>query len=156
MKAIAWMTAVAALAALPAPASASTSDPELIVYRFTGVRDDTGAVNTGTATVFNCTNFSGVTENIRLVMRDGDGILMANVVVPVAHLSSTTVSTHATNAYLIEVALSTGSISGGTTAIAATSINVICTAMAIDASSLFPHGVALRGVRFNPIPGAQE
>jgi hypothetical protein len=49
-----------------------------------------------------------------------------------------------------------GVISGGTAAIAATSINVICTAMIVDASSLPFVGITLRGIRFNPIPGAQE
>jgi hypothetical protein len=41
-------------------------------------------------------------------------------------------------------------------AIAATSVNVICTAMSIDASTVAPVGVALRGIRFNPVPGSQE
>jgi len=44
----------------------------------------------------------------------------------------------------------------GTTAIAATSINIICTAATVDASAHTPIGVALRGIRFNPVPGSQE
>jgi len=52
--------------------------------------------------------------------------------------------------------LNTGAVSQGTTAIAATSINIICTAVTLDASSLVPNGFALRGVRFNPVPGSQE
>src|SRR5215475_2467816 len=68
MKAIHWITAAAALAlGLPAPADASITDPEIIIYRFPGVRDDGGGVFIGVATVFFCTNFSGVTENARLV-----------------------------------------------------------------------------------------
>ena len=39
---------------------------------------------------------------------------------------------------------------------AATSINVICTAMTVDAANAKPTGVALRGIRFNPVPGSQE
>jgi 23S rRNA G2445 N2-methylase RlmL len=44
----------------------------------------------------------------------------------------------------------------GTTAIAATSINIICTAETIDASTAVPIGVARRGIRFSPVPGSQE
>jgi hypothetical protein len=65
------------------------------------------------------------------------------------------VSTHPTTIF-IESNLATGTFSQGTTAIAATSINVICTAMIVDAASASPIGIALRGIRFNPIPGAQE
>jgi len=45
MKAIHWTIAATALAfVLPAPASAAQSDPEVIIYRFPGVRDDGGAL----------------------------------------------------------------------------------------------------------------
>jgi len=52
--------------------------------------------------------------------------------------------------------LATGAVSQGTAAIAATSINIICTAMTIDASTIAPVGVALRGIRFSPVPESQE
>jgi hypothetical protein len=51
----------------PVPVSAATTDPEIIIYRFPGVKDDLG---TQVATVFHCTNFSGVTETIRFVTRN--------------------------------------------------------------------------------------
>ena len=51
------------------PASAATTDPEIIIYRFPGVRDNGGGPASGVATVFACTNFSGVTETVRLVTR---------------------------------------------------------------------------------------
>ena len=44
----------------------------------------------------------------------------------------------------------------GTTAIAATSASIICTAATIDAANAKPDGVTLRGIRFNPVPGSQE
>jgi len=141
---------------LPAPADAATTDPEVIIYRFPGVRDNAAGTDTGVATVFNCTNFSGVTENIRIVTRDRNGTLLSNVMSALAHLATTVASTHDTLAYTFELNLGTGSLSGGTTAIAATSVNVICTAMVIDASTTAPVGVALRGIRFNPVPGSQE
>jgi hypothetical protein len=53
------MVAVAGVAfGLPAPASGAPSDPEVIIYRFPGVRDSGGGDNIGVATVFHCTNFS--------------------------------------------------------------------------------------------------
>ena len=53
MKAIHSMVAALGLAfVLPAPADAAQTDPEVIIYRFPGVRDDGGAASTGVATVF--------------------------------------------------------------------------------------------------------
>jgi len=139
-----------------APVSAGINDPELIIYRFAGVRDSGLGGGLGAATAFSCTNFSGATENIRLVTRNTDTSIISNQVLTLAHLQSQVAATHLPNTYPAALVLNTGLVAGGTTAIAATSINVICTAMAIDASTAFPHGVSLRGVRFNPIPGSQE
>ena len=151
MKAIHWIIAVAALAFVQ-PAQAGINDPEVIIYRFPGVREGQGI-----ATVFFCTNFSGVTENIRFVTRFSNGTLSQNQVFPVAHLATLAVATHDTNAYLIEQLLTImASALQGTTAIAATSINIICTAETIDASTAVPIGVARRGIRFAPVPGSQE
>jgi hypothetical protein len=108
------------------------------------------------ATVFHCTNFSGVNENIRFVTRDASGPLLTNVTTTLGHLQTTTASTHIVNAYLDNVLLTTGFVGQGTTAIAATSINIICTAETIDASAAVPIGVARRGIRFSPVPGSQE
>jgi hypothetical protein len=156
MRAIHSMIAALGLAFfLPAPADAAQTDPEVIIYRFPGVRDNGGADNTGVATVFHCTNFSGVTEFARLVTRSGNGDLLVNSPTPIGHLQTVTHSTHGTNAYS-EVNMQTGAIAQGTTAIAATSTNIICTAMTIDASTTVPVGVALRGIRFSPVPGSQE
>jgi len=154
MKAIHWIIAAAALVFVQ-PAQAAQTDPEVIIYRFPGVRDDGGAVFAGTATVFHCTNFSGVDEIIRWVTRDSAGGLLDNTFFGISHLRTITVGTHINRAYST-VTLSTGVINQGTTAIAATSTNIICTAMTIDASTTAPIGVALRGIRFSPVPGSQE
>jgi hypothetical protein len=140
---------------LAAPAAAATTDPEIIIYRFPGVRDDGSGSNVGVATAFHCTNFSGVQENLRLVTRGGGGDLRNNNLFLLNHLTTVTVSTHLTAAYN-DGSLDTGAVTQGTTAIAATSTNVICTAMTIDASNPVPTGVALRGIRFSPVPGSQE
>jgi len=155
MKAIHWTIAAAALACTE-PVQAGINDPEVIIYRFPGVADSGDMPNVGVATVFHCTNFSGVTENVRFATRNFDGALATNVAFPVAHLATLSAPTHNTNAYGREFSMGTLAVQQGTTAIAATSINIICTAVTIDASTTVPIGVTLRGIRFNPVPGSQE
>jgi len=158
MKAIQWIIAVAGLAfGLPASAQAAQTDPEVIIYRFPGVLDTGNFANLGVATVFFCTNFGGVTENIRFVTRTSTGALASNLVFNLVHLGTLTTATHSTALYADAfTSLATGPVSEGTTAIAATSTNVICTATTIDAAASTPIGIALRGIRFNPVPGSQE
>ena len=157
MKVIHWITAAAALAFVqPAPASAAVGDPEVIIYRFPGVLDDGSVGILGVATVFHCTNFGGATETIRFVTRNTGGDLLQNTTTSIAHLATRTAATHATNSYNTLVNIGTGLVNPGTTAIAATSTNIICTAMVLDAANPKPDGVSLRGIRFNPVPGSQE
>jgi hypothetical protein len=142
---------------MAAPVQAGINDPEVIIYRYPGVRDDGGISNVGVATAFHCTNFSGTTERIRFVTRNFDGSLKGNnLALMIDHLGTITVSTHVTNAYTQQGLMFTGSVNQGTTAVAATSINIICTAETIDASAATPIGVARRGIRSNPVPGSQE
>jgi len=155
MKAIHWIIAAVALAFVQ-PVQAAQSDPEVIIYRFPGVTDSGDLINSGVATVFHCTNFSGGTENIRFVTRNSGGALVSNEMSGMIHLATITASTHLTSAYSDLLNLHTGSVSQGTAAIAATSINIICTAETIDASTAVPIGVARRGIRFSPVPGSQE
>jgi hypothetical protein len=154
MKAIHWIIAAAVLAFVE-PAQAGVNDPEVIIYRFPGVLDNGGAPHVGVATVFHCTNFSGVEENIRFVTRNGSNALLSNALFSFSHLQTISMSTHITIAYG-DFNLGTGAVNTGTTAIAATSINIACTAVTIDASTTVPVGVALRGIRFSPVPGSQE
>jgi hypothetical protein len=100
-----WLVVSAALAiGMAAPAPAAITDPEVIIYRFPGVRDNGAADNAGVATVFHCTNFSGVAENIRFVTRDSAGNLLTNMVFNVTHLATMTASTHPTALYLDSIA----------------------------------------------------
>jgi len=155
MKAIHSMIAALGLAfVLPAPAYAGVNDPEVIIYRFPVVADN-GGTNSGIATVFHCTNFSGVQESLRIVVRATDGTLVGNFSQPINHLQTLTLATHATAIYF-ETVVSMGPILQGSAAIAATSVNVVCTAMTLDASTFSPVGFPLHGIRFNPIPGSQE
>jgi hypothetical protein len=139
------------------PSGNAIGGAELIVYRFPGVYDNGGSANTGVAASFHCTNFSGVSETFRFVTRDANGTLLTNVAFSVPHLATITASTHATLVYNDSAtSLGTGPITQGTTAIAATSRDVVCTAVTIDATLATPTGIALRGVRFNPAPDSQE
>ena len=157
MKTVQSVLVAAALAIQTAvPASAEINDPEVIIYRFPGVTDSGSGPGFGVATVFHCTNFSGANENIRFVTRRNDGVIVSNKAFTFPHLSTGTLSTHITAAYVQSADLSAQSVLQGTTAIAATSINVICTAETIDASTVAPVGVARRGIRFSPVPGSQE
>ena len=156
MKAIHWIIAAAVLSFVQ-PAQAGVNDPEITIYRFPGVFDSGGADNVGVATVFFCTNFSGVNEDVRIVTRQSNATLVTNLVFTLSHLTTLIAVTHPTFAYSDAGPSNMAtSFIQGTAAIAATSINVICTAMTIDASTAAPVGVALRGIRFNPIPGSQE
>src|SRR5262249_41117331 len=157
MKTVQSLALSAALViAMAAPASAVITDPEVIIYRFPGVLDDNAGAFAGTATAFHCTNFSGATESIRIVVRDTTGALKANLAFQIDHLVTLTTSTHDTVLYSENHKLDPGFVTQGTAAIAATSINIICTAMTLSAGASQPTGFALRGIRFNPVPGSQE
>jgi ABC-type uncharacterized transport system substrate-binding protein len=47
-------------------------------------------------------------------------------------------------------------INVGTAAIAATSVNVTCTAVQVQSNNIAPVSIPLHMTRFNPIPGTQE
>jgi len=156
MKAIHSIIAALGVAfVLPAPANAAQTDPEVILYRFPWVRDNGGNAE-GIATVFSCTNFSGATETIRFVTRRFDTTLVGNTTVTIMHLGTIAVVTHPPLAIGFNASLNTGVVDPATTAIAATSTNIICTATVVDAANGAANGVALRGVRFSPVPGSQE
>ena len=129
MRSIHSMIATMALAfVFPAAATAAVGDPELILYRVTGITANGGS------TQLICTPFSGVTENIRFVTRDTNGTLVDNQVFAVTHLSSKSFQTTVTNT--------------GTAAIAATSNQIICS---VNIFGSVPHLI-----RFNPISGTTE
>jgi hypothetical protein len=153
---LAVMSAALAIG-MAAPASAATTDPEVLIYRFPGVRDQGGSPNSGLATVFSCTNFSGAPETIRFVPRADDGALLGNTPFAINHLQTLTVATKSVAAYIIFAMPPTGFMQQGTMAIAATSTNMVCTAMTIDAANAIPtFAVPLHGIRLAPVPGSQE
>src|SRR5262245_26453552 len=98
MKVIHCVIAAAALAFVQ-PAQAASTDPEIIIYRFSGVLDNGGLSHQGIATAFHCTNFSGVQESLRIVVRDSAGIIRGNFSQLINHLQSLTLSTHSIAIY---------------------------------------------------------
>jgi len=146
------MLAVAALA-FTMPAQAAVGDPEVIIYRVSGMVDDGGGG--GFATSFHCTNFSGVPETLRIVLRpQGGTTIVTNQPFAINHLQTLILSTHHVTPYA-DTNLATGAFQG-TAAIAATSINMTCTAMQVQTNTTIPQGIALHMTRFNPIAGTQE
>src|SRR6266508_5007548 len=113
------LTAVAMIAfvlpvQIPDRALGAVGDAEVILYRFTGVRDNGGdTAFTGVGTVFHCTNFSGAPENIRIVVRDHIGGVAANVSTNVPHLQTRSFGTKL-NVLYGSLFLGTGAINIGT------------------------------------------
>jgi hypothetical protein len=132
-----------------------TTDPQVQVYRFSGVRDNGGAASVGVATSFHCTNFSGATETLRIQIRAFNGTVIKDSTLNIPHNNNRTISTHFTNAYFEDLSLETGTIDQGSARIWATSTMIVCTASTIDAAAIVPYGVDLHGIRFNPIPGTE-
>src|SRR3954463_8790518 len=99
MKTISAIGCVAAIVVgMAAPASAATTDPEVIIYRFPGVRDNGGG-GRHIVKAFFCTNFSGASETIRFVTRTDLGTLLTNQTTIIPHLQTTTAVTHTTTVY---------------------------------------------------------
>jgi hypothetical protein len=151
MKGLRYLVAVAAVA-FTMPAQAAVGDPEVVLYRAAGVLDD----NSGFASAFYCTPFSGVSENIRIVVRGQNGALLANVATTISHLNTGTWATRDIQLYSTDVNLATGPINIGTVAIAATSTSVTCTAVQVQFATSGPITVPLHMTRFNPLAGTQE
>jgi len=149
--AVVWSAAISqAGAATPAPSIAFGG--LTTIYIGTGVHDDNG-FNTGTATVFHCTNVSGVSAQVRFLVLNSTGGVAASHAATVAHGVTYTVATTATFTYAEHHNLDMGAVSGGMVNIEATQSGVFCNAKVIDAAAAFPDGLALPLVRVNPHPG---
>ena len=155
MKCLRYLIAASALA-FTLPAQAGTLDPEVIIYRGSGILDSGGTSFVGYATAFMCTPFSGVSENIRFVVRGNDGAIKANQAIVVAHLNTVTASTKQVDALTSQINLVTGSVLQGTVAIAATSTSVTCTAMMLSATTTPTIAAMLHMTRFNPLSATEE
>jgi hypothetical protein len=156
MKIAKWMGVAAAIACTAPPAQAATTDPLMVLYVWSGAKDDGGATNVGVASSIHCSSFSNVSETLQWLVKDNFGGVKANVTLNVTIGQTLTASTHGTTAYSESLFLNTGTLAQGSMAVLATSTSIFCTAQVLDASLSVPTGMSLHGIRFNPIPGTSE
>jgi hypothetical protein len=147
---------IALAAVLAQPASAITFPSLTTIYVGTGVRDGGGANNTGIATVFHCSNVSGVSATVRFLVLNAGGAFQASVTIVFPHGVTQTVSTNFTSPYIETDELATGVVNQGVVNIESTESGVFCSAETIDAAAATPIGVTRPLVRVNPHPGTVE
>jgi hypothetical protein len=134
-----------------AAAPLAVGDQLQLLYRIAGVTDKAGV-----ATSFHCSSLSSVTETVSIVIRNFNGTVRANTSFSVATLQTKTASTRATNLFAEDVNLNTGAVGQGLALIRATSSDVFCSAMVVDAAAAVPQGIALHMVRSSAKTGTQE
>ena len=105
-----------------------------------------------------CTNLATISQQIRFVVRQPTGALVANKTFALLGLRTFVAATHEPRSYPSDASLSLGiTISGGSIFVSATTNAVFCTAMTIDAAGSTPgFGVELHAVQFNPYAGSVE
>ena len=133
----------------------ASAQAQQALYLYMGVTDDGNAANTGVATSFHCSNFSGATATIQIVVIAQDGTtVVANKSTNTFTAGSTiTFSTHPTMVFQDNSAVSnlaTGFVGQGAAGILATSVNIACTAMILDAPP--PHQAASNYIHYGSIP----
>ena len=147
------LLSVALVAALAQPAAAITFPSLTTIYLGSGVYDDGSAANAGFATTVHCSNVSGQTTQLRLLVLNRFGAVVATETFLLTHGSSFTFSTHQTG--FVDNSLDTGAVGQGVLNVESTQSGVFCSAMIVSAGSV-ASGVALHLVRVNPHPGTVE
>jgi hypothetical protein len=138
-------------AATPAPA---TTFPSLTtIYVASGVFDDGGGINAGVATSVHCSNVSGQSAQVRVLVLQTTGAVARVNTQTVLHGNTQTFSTHETG-FVIEAGMGTGFVQGVLN-VESTQSAVFCSAMIVPAAAP-QEGVALHMVRVNGHPGTIE
>jgi hypothetical protein len=150
------LSAIVFAAALAGPAGAVTFPSLTTIYVGSGVTDGgNGPAPVGEATVVLCSNVSGVTTNIRLLLLSITGEVVKSHTFPnVAHGATIVAATHDTNGFF-ETVIDTGAILHGVLNVESLQSAVFCTAAIVDASAI-AQGIPLHLVRVNPHPGTVE
>jgi hypothetical protein len=139
-----------------APGPKAVGDPLQLIYRVSGLRDSGSGPEAGIATAFHCTSFSSVDETLHINVRNFNATVRG-VEVTVASRRTATISTHLTRIFTEDAVVGAGiTVNQGSAEILATSTNMVCSAMIVDAGANFPEGIALHMVRFNAQSGSQE
>ena len=127
------------------------------IYTGSSVRDNGGAINTGAATTFHCSNVSGASATVRILILNFDASVIVNNSAVILNGRTRTSSTHGTVAFNEDAFLSTGSvIEQGLVSIESTHSDVFCTAIVVDAAAVAPVGNPIHLVRTNSHPGTEE
>jgi hypothetical protein len=158
MKFLPWIVATVALASLaPTPAPAASGGTANLIYRYSGVYDDGSAAGTGTYTALHCTNFSSVTEDLVIAVRQFNGTLLFAQTFTLGQFRTYTVITHAgATAFGVDQTLALGLIDQGLFSIASTTSLITCTAMIVNGPGATIQGIELHAHRYNPEPGTDE
>ena len=115
----------------------------------------TQGFSTDTALAVFCSNVSGQTASVRILILHRSGGVSLNVTRTLDHGEAHTFATQ--NIVSIgEESFGTGSILGGTLNVESTQSGVFCTAYLMDTETLGPNGMALHLIRVNPHPGTVE
>ena len=138
-------------AATPSP---STTFPSLTtIYVASGVYDDSGAAVAGVATSVHCSNVSGQSAQVRVLVLNHSGGVEDAITQTLPHGATQTFSTHDT--FFVETIMNTGFVQQGVLNVESTQSAVFCSAMIVPAATP-EQGVALHMVRVNGHPGVIE
>ena len=148
-----YLAAAALAAALAQPATAVTFSKLTTIYIGSGVFDDGGSDDSGIATSVQCSNVSGQSAQMRVLILNGTGVVEASQAATVPHGGTEVFSTHSTP--FSEYTLDTGPIDRGLLNVESTQSAVFCSAMIVNAGFL-NNSVALHMVRVNSHPGTVE
>jgi hypothetical protein len=147
----------------PAPNSTedtkAVGDPLQVIYRVSGIYDNGGGANAGSASILNCTNYNNSgAEEVRVITRQWNGALLDDRTEVIGAKDTRTFATHNPLAFDIDFFLTPGTlINQGSWVVSASRItNVFCTAQVVDAAHPNARGYSLNMVRFNPVPNTEE
>jgi hypothetical protein len=153
-----YLAAVALAATLAQPAAAVTFPTLTTIYVGSGVFDDGNVDHIGEATSIHCSNVSGVSVQVRVLILNATGGIAGSLTRALVHGATETFSTHQTTIFIDGNGdLATGDVGQGVVNVEATNSAVFCTAAILDAAGDPPvFSMPLHLVRVNPHPGTVE
>jgi len=145
--------------ALSQPASAITFSKLTTIYVGSGVTDSGLGTDLGVATSIHCSNVSGVSVQVRVLILNAAGAIAGTPrTLTLAHGATQTFSTTQTVVFADAAGdMATFGVQQGVVNVEATNAAVFCTAAVIDAANFTPvFSMPLHMVRINGHPGAEE
>lgn len=147
--------AFALAVALAQPASAITFPSLTTIYVGSGVLDDGGVSDAGTASSFFCSNVSGLTAQVRVLILNENGAAVGNsAATTLPHGITLVFSTHGTP--LFESVIGTGLLNAGVVNIESTQSGVFCRGAVVNAAGPRQGSSPVALVRVNAHPGTAE